>query len=186
MLDKLRALGNQLRMPHSKSLGDGLFELRFSIRQATIAQRITYSFEPQQRIITDDLPQEQEKRAPGSDPSQAGEGRVREGEQVMRNPTGYVDLVDLRAEVDASYTDAQRQEYADADTDAETQIALAELVYKMRTEAGISQAELARRMGTGQSFVSALERGGRTPTVATLNRVAHATGNRLRLVAEPV
>ena len=104
----------------------------------------------------------------------------------MRNPTGYVDLDDLRAEVDASYTDAQRQEYADADADAETQIALAELVYKMRTEAGISQAELARRMGAGQSFVSALERGGRTPTVATLNRVAHATGNRLRLVAEPV
>lgn len=52
MLDMLRALGNQLRMPHSKSLGDGLFELRFSIQQATIAKRITYTFQPQQRIIT--------------------------------------------------------------------------------------------------------------------------------------
>lgn len=52
MLDMLRALGNQLRMPHSKSLGDGLFELRFPIQQATIAKRITYTFQPQQRIIT--------------------------------------------------------------------------------------------------------------------------------------
>lgn len=52
MLDKLRALGNQLRMPHSKSLGDGLFELRFSIERATVNQRITYTFQPQQRIIT--------------------------------------------------------------------------------------------------------------------------------------
>lgn len=100
-------------------------------------------------------------------------------------PTGYVDLDDLRAEVDAFYTEEQRQEYADADADAETQIALAELVYKMRTEAGTSQAELARRMSAGQPFISELERGGRVPTIATLNRVAHATGNRLRLVAEP-
>ena len=101
-------------------------------------------------------------------------------------PTGYMDLDDLRAEVDASYTEEQRQEYVDADADAETQIALAELVYRMRTEAGISQSELARRMGSSQPFISDLERGGRTPTVATLARVARATGNQLRLTAEPI
>lgn len=100
--------------------------------------------------------------------------------------TGFVDFDTLRAEVDASYTDEQRQEYLEADADAETQIALAELVYQMRTNAGISQSELARRMGTSQPFISDLERGGRTPTVATLARVARATGNRLRLSAEPV
>ncbi|MCI1749087.1 MAG: helix-turn-helix domain-containing protein [Acidipropionibacterium sp.] len=100
-------------------------------------------------------------------------------------PDGYIDFDDLRAEVDASYTPEQRKEYEDAGSDAETQIELAELVYKMRTEAGISQAELARRMGTRQPFISDIERGGRTPTVATLNRIAHATGNRLRLTVEP-
>lgn len=101
-------------------------------------------------------------------------------------PTGYIDLDDLRAEVDASYTPEQCQEYRDADADAEVQIELAELVYAMRTGAGISQSELARRMGARQPFISDIERGGRTPTVATLNRIAHATGNRLRLTAEPV
>lgn len=52
MLDRLRLQGNQLRMPHSRSLAEGLFELRFSIQDATVAQRITYTFEPQQKIIT--------------------------------------------------------------------------------------------------------------------------------------
>ena len=100
-------------------------------------------------------------------------------------PDGYVLWEDLRRQADASYTPEQRREYEDAAADAEAQIMLAELVYKMRTEAGISQAELARRMGTGQPFISAVEHGGRTPTIATLNRIAHATGNRIRLVAEP-
>lgn len=39
-------------MPHSRPLGEGLFELRFAIQQATVDQQITYTFEPQQRIIT--------------------------------------------------------------------------------------------------------------------------------------
>ncbi len=98
---------------------------------------------------------------------------------------GYVDFDDLKAEVDASYSPEQRKEYEDAAADAEAQIALAELVYQMRTEAGISQSELARRMGIRQPFISDIERGGRTPTVATLNRIAHATGNRIRLTVEP-
>lgn len=51
---------------------------------------------------------------------------------------------DLKNEVDASYTPDQRKEYDDDDSDAETQITLAELVYQMRTQAGISQSELAR------------------------------------------
>lgn len=52
MFDKLRETGNMLRMPHSRSLGDGLFELRFSISQGTVAQRITYTFQLEKRIIT--------------------------------------------------------------------------------------------------------------------------------------
>lgn len=52
MIEKLRHMGNRLRMPHSRPLGDGVFELRFSIQQAAVAQRITYAFQPQRRIIT--------------------------------------------------------------------------------------------------------------------------------------
>jgi ribosome-binding protein aMBF1 (putative translation factor) len=99
--------------------------------------------------------------------------------------TRYIAHEDLQRQVWDSLTPEQRQEYEDSYSDAETAIELAELVYKMRTEAGLTQTELARRMGAAQPFVSAIERGARAPTVQTLNRIAKATGNRLRLVAEP-
>jgi len=98
---------------------------------------------------------------------------------------GFTKWEDLKAAVAASRTSEQRREYDEAGPEVEMQIVLTELIYKMRTEAGISQTELARRMGVRQPYVSDLERGGRTPTLLTLNRVAEATGNRLHLVVEP-
>ena len=52
MIAMLQEFGNGMRMPHSRPLGDGLFELRFAIQRGTVDQRITYIFEPKQRIIT--------------------------------------------------------------------------------------------------------------------------------------
>ncbi|MGH8929469.1 MAG: type II toxin-antitoxin system RelE/ParE family toxin [Egibacteraceae bacterium] len=49
MIDMLAANGNLLRMPHSRSLGQGLCELRF--RCGGVARRITYCFLPGQRIV---------------------------------------------------------------------------------------------------------------------------------------
>ncbi len=63
---------------------------------------------------------------------------------MSKLPDGFMTFDDLKNEVDASYTPDQRKEYDDDDSDAETQITLAELVYQMRTQAGISQSELAR------------------------------------------
>lgn len=42
VIQLLEGLGSRLRMPHSKSLGAGLFELR--VRLGTTARRITYRF----------------------------------------------------------------------------------------------------------------------------------------------
>jgi len=98
---------------------------------------------------------------------------------------GFIKWDDLKAEVAAARTPEQRREYEEAGPEVEMQIMLTELIYKMRTEAGISQTELAHRMGVRQPYISDLERGGRTPTLLTLNRVAEATGHRLRLVPEP-
>ncbi|MCL2490537.1 MAG: type II toxin-antitoxin system RelE/ParE family toxin [Propionibacteriaceae bacterium] len=52
MIEMLAAEGNRLRMPHSRSLGDGLFELRFAIMRATVEQRITYTFDVGRMVIT--------------------------------------------------------------------------------------------------------------------------------------
>lgn len=60
---------------------------------------------------------------------------------------------------------------------------------KARTAAGISQAEVAKRMGTTQSAVARLEsgRGKYSPSLATLRKYAQALGCHLdlRLVKDP-
>ncbi len=48
-IDNLAKRGSSLRMPHSRSLGGGLFELRFDLDK--VAQRITFYFTLDRRII---------------------------------------------------------------------------------------------------------------------------------------
>ena len=54
-----------------------------------------------------------------------------------------------------------------------------ELVYRLRTEAGLTQAELAKRMGTTQSAIARMEGGGSRPTLETLEKLAAAVGAEL-------
>ena len=62
---------------------------------------------------------------------------------------------------------------------------VAQLIRSARLEAGLSQAALARRLGTSQPAVARLEREGANPRVETLRRVMEANGRELRLTAEP-
>lgn len=48
-VESLAERGNRLRMPASRSLGDGLFELRFDLTK--VARRITFYFASNQRIV---------------------------------------------------------------------------------------------------------------------------------------
>ncbi|MDA8061300.1 MAG: helix-turn-helix domain-containing protein [Actinomycetota bacterium] len=62
----------------------------------------------------------------------------------------------------------------------EQDLPLGQLIYDLRTEAGISQRELAERMGTTQSVISRLEEGGVARNrIDTLARVANARGRHL-------
>ena len=54
-----------------------------------------------------------------------------------------------------------------------------ELVYRLRTEAGLTQAQLADRMGTTQSAIARMEGGGTRPNLETLERLAGAIGQEL-------
>jgi transcriptional regulator with XRE-family HTH domain len=51
-----------------------------------------------------------------------------------------------------------------------------ENVRRCREAAGISQEELAARMGVEQGYVSRLERGGKNPTIVTIWHAAEALG----------
>lgn len=62
----------------------------------------------------------------------------------------------------------------------EQDLALGQLIYDLRTEAGLSQRALAERMGTTQSVISRLEEGGGAKNrLDTLARVATALGRHL-------
>jgi len=54
-----------------------------------------------------------------------------------------------------------------------------------RLRAGLTQAEVAARLGSAQSAVAQLERTGSNPTVETLGRALNATGHELSLDAKP-
>jgi transcriptional regulator with XRE-family HTH domain len=89
-------------------------------------------------------------------------------------------------ELQARYPPADQEEYDRARQAAELAGAMAELVYAMRTRAGLTQTELARRMGTTQSSIARMEGGGSLPTIDMLARLARATGVRVRIEAPGV
>ena len=52
---------------------------------------------------------------------------------------------------------------------------------RARLRAGLSQAELATRMGTSQSAIARLESGQTLPSTKTLLRYAEATGSKIEV-----
>jgi len=67
----------------------------------------------------------------------------------------------------------------------ESEFAIATLLIEARTRANLSQQQLADRMGTSQSTIARLESGSAKPSFTTLERIAKATGMRVRISLEP-
>lgn len=76
--------------------------------------------------------------------------------------------------------------YRKAYEDLEEEYALASAMIEARARAGLTQEELAARMKTKQTVIARLESGRVKPSTRTLERIAKATGHRLRIVFEPV
>jgi transcriptional regulator with XRE-family HTH domain len=62
-------------------------------------------------------------------------------------------------------------------------VSASETVRNARRRAGLTQTQLAARLGTTQSAIARLETPGSNPTIATVERVFEATGHRLLLAA---
>lgn len=67
----------------------------------------------------------------------------------------------------------------------EEEFALASAMIDVRSRAGLTQQQLARKMGTTQPVVARLESGRARPSMRTLERLAKATGSRLLIRFEP-
>lgn len=76
-----------------------------------------------------------------------------------------------------------------AEYDAQEEFALLDELLKARQQAGLTQAEVAARMGTKTPAVARLEAGGgsrqHSPSVATLRKYAQAVGCRLEIRLRP-
>jgi ribosome-binding protein aMBF1 (putative translation factor) len=66
----------------------------------------------------------------------------------------------------------------------EDEFTLAESMIKARAEAGLTQEQLARKMHTTQAVIARLESGRVKPSTRTLERLARATGTKLRISFE--
>ena len=75
-----------------------------------------------------------------------------------------------------------REEYARVDDE----YTLVEALVRARTTAKLTQAEVARRLGTTQSAIARLEGGKVSPSFTTLRRYAEATGTRLTVGLERI
>lgn len=67
----------------------------------------------------------------------------------------------------------------------EDEFAISRAVIAARKRAGLTQSELARRMGTTQPAVTRMESGRVQPSLRTLQRLAEATGSRLLIKFDP-
>ncbi|MDD5580052.1 MAG: helix-turn-helix transcriptional regulator [Methylobacter sp.] len=77
-------------------------------------------------------------------------------------------------------------DYRAAYDSLEDEFALAAALIEARSRAGLTQGELAERMHTTQSVVARLEGGHIMPTTRTLEKIAKATGSKLKISFEPV
>ena len=76
-------------------------------------------------------------------------------------------------------------EYREAYERLGPEFELSRSVIEARTNARLTQAELAERMRTTQSVVARLESGRTNPSTKTLEKIALATGTRLRISFDP-
>jgi transcriptional regulator with XRE-family HTH domain len=65
------------------------------------------------------------------------------------------------------------------------EFAIARERIRARIAAGMTQEQVADRMGTRQTVVARLESGRAKPSTRTLKRCAEATGRRLKISLEP-
>ncbi|HSR07768.1 MAG TPA: helix-turn-helix transcriptional regulator [Bryobacteraceae bacterium] len=78
----------------------------------------------------------------------------------------------------------KNEDYRQAYDELAPEFALARAVIKARVSAGLTQEQLAQRMETTQSVIARLESGRTRPSTQTLDRLANATGTRLKISFE--
>jgi ribosome-binding protein aMBF1 (putative translation factor) len=81
---------------------------------------------------------------------------------------------------------SKNPEYISAYDKLKPEFEVARLLIEARTQAGLTQAQLAKRIQTTQSAVARFESGRIHPSTKTLQKIAQATGTRLKISLEAI
>jgi DNA-binding XRE family transcriptional regulator len=159
---RLADLGHELRRPEADLLRDGICELR--ARLGTVNYRILYFFmagrSPCLRMPSPKKMKGQSSRSAGrwsvsglllpAPPPTLLEGALKmRSQKTQKRTRDALALVEELTGKNQEMIDLAEQEQANLD--------LARKIYELRTKAKLSQAELARKVGTTQSVISRLE-----------------------------
>lgn len=91
-------------------------------------------------------------------------------------------IVDYDAVLDAEFGAVGTEERTKHEAEAKAFYA-GQLLLQARREAGVSQSELASRVGTNKSYISKIENGVVEPGVGLYSRLMEALGMRLEVVS---
>lgn len=99
------------------------------------------------------------------------------------------EVAKLAKNLDAEYDEQSRERdaYFNDPANAEkvnamlAHMKLVEELYKARHEAGLTQQEVAERMGAKQAYVAAMEKGRKNITFSTLTKYAAACGKKVAI-----
>ncbi len=78
----------------------------------------------------------------------------------------------------------QNAEYSRKYEELQEEFNVARELIRARMQAGLTQQEVAQRMGTTQSVIARMESGKPMPSLRSLKRYAQATGNRIKISFE--
>jgi ribosome-binding protein aMBF1 (putative translation factor) len=171
-VDRLAARGLLLDEPHTKQLDGKLRELRFLPRLEADSHHVLDRTRTRDRVA-DGVHEDEAERATRGRTRQARDGAMHERARNDRRRA-------MSTRTKWTAIDRPDSDLARAAAEDEARISqFRELVFRLRTEAGLTQAELARRMGTTQSAIARIEGGGARPSLDTLERLAAAVGKEL-------
>lgn len=97
-------------------------------------------------------------------------------DEIMKDPAR---ISEDEAERNAYFTDPENAEEVKA---MFARMEIVEAMYKARHEAGLTQQQIADKLGTNRTYIAALERGRKNITFATLAKYAAACGKKVALL----
>jgi len=182
-ISRLALLGHELRRPEADLLRDGIYELR--ARLGSVNYRLLYFFHGQTvSVIAHGLTKEAAVPAPTSNtpvpakpPSSPTRPPTLTEEKLTMPKKTSNDALKILAHI-AGKDPAMQRGFEEEVANRE----VAQKIFQLRQDSGLSQAELARRVGTTQSVISRLEDADNEGhSLAMLNRIAAAVERRVEI-----